>query len=46
VVTASAERIHDLLVRAGATGLPEVTGLSASRAEELVSEIRAGRETR
>lgn len=44
--SASAERVHDLLVGARATALQEMTGLSASRAEQLISEIRAGREPR
>lgn len=39
-------RIHDLLTSARATALTETTGLSASRAEQLISEIRAGRESR
>ena len=45
-VTVSAERIHYLLVSARATALSEMTGLSPSRAEQLISEIRAGRESR
>jgi prevent-host-death family protein len=39
-----AERIHELLAEAAATGLPEGSGLTAQRAEELISEIRAGRD--
>ncbi len=49
-----AERIHDLLTEAAETGsgaLPEgpgltATGLTAERAEELIAEIRAGRDSR
>jgi hypothetical protein len=44
-VTASVEGIHDLLASARETALP-ATGLSAGRAEQLISEIRAGRESR
>jgi prevent-host-death family protein len=39
-----AERIHDLLVEAGAAALPEGPGLTAERAEELIDEIRTGRD--
>ena len=40
-----AERIHQLL--AGAVpAAPEQTGLTEARAEELIAEIRAGRDTR
>jgi prevent-host-death family protein len=41
-----ADRIHDLLAEAAAIALPEGTGLTAQRAEELIGEIRAGRDTR
>jgi antitoxin (DNA-binding transcriptional repressor) of toxin-antitoxin stability system len=41
-----AERIHELLTEAAAAPLPENRGLTAERAEELVSEIRAGRDAR
>lgn len=41
-----AERIHDLLAEAAATALPEGPGLTAQRAEELIGEIRAGRDGR
>jgi antitoxin (DNA-binding transcriptional repressor) of toxin-antitoxin stability system len=41
-----AERIHELLAAAVVTTLPERTGLSAQRAEELIREIRAGRDAR
>jgi antitoxin (DNA-binding transcriptional repressor) of toxin-antitoxin stability system len=40
-----AERIHELLAQAAA-GLGEGTGLTAQRAEELIAEIRAGRDAR
>jgi antitoxin (DNA-binding transcriptional repressor) of toxin-antitoxin stability system len=40
-----AERIRELLARA-ATGLPEGPGVTAQRAEELIAEIRAGRDAR
>jgi prevent-host-death family protein len=40
---ADAARIHDLLTEAA---LPEGTGLTAQRAEELITEIRAGRDAR
>jgi prevent-host-death family protein len=41
-----ADRIHELLTEAAATALPEGPGLTAQRAEELISEIRAGRDAR
>ena len=41
-----AERIHELLAGAAAAGLPEGPGLTAQRAEELIAEIRAGRDAR
>ena len=41
-----ANRIHDLLTEAAATALPEGTGLTAQRAEELIAQIRAGRDSR
>ncbi len=43
---ADAGRIHQLLTEAAATALPEGPGLTAERAEELIGEIRAGRDTR
>jgi antitoxin (DNA-binding transcriptional repressor) of toxin-antitoxin stability system len=39
-----AEAIHQLLAAASAP--PEKTGLTEARAEELIAEIRAGRDTR
>jgi prevent-host-death family protein len=41
-----AERIHELLTEAATTALPEGPGLTAQRAEELLGEIRAGRDVR
>lgn len=43
---ADAERVHELLATARATALPRSGGVSPQRAEELVREIRAGREAR
>ena len=40
-----AERIHQLLAGA-ASAAPEDTGLTEARAEELIAEIRAGRDAR
>ena len=41
----SAQRIDELITGARATALPTV-GMQAKRADELISEIRAGREAR
>lgn len=41
-----ADRIHKLLTEAAATALPVGSGLTAQRAEELIGEIRAGRDAR
>jgi prevent-host-death family protein len=41
-----AERIHNLLTAAAAEPLAARTGLTEARAEELVSAIRAGRDSR
>lgn len=41
-----AARIHELLTQAAAAGLPEGPGLTAERAEALIAEIRAGRDSR
>jgi antitoxin (DNA-binding transcriptional repressor) of toxin-antitoxin stability system len=46
VVLDDATRIHDLLAEAAATPLPEGTGLTEQRAEELIAEIRASRDGR
>jgi antitoxin (DNA-binding transcriptional repressor) of toxin-antitoxin stability system len=40
-----AERVHELLAEAAATS-PDGLGLTAERAEELIAEIRAGRDAR
>jgi hypothetical protein len=39
-------RIHQLLIEAADTPLPGDAGLTAERAEELISEIRAARDAR
>ena len=41
-----AARIHELITEAAATALPADRGLTAERAEELIGEIRAGRDAR
>ena len=41
-----ADRIHELLTQAAAADLPAGPGLTAQRAEELIAEIRAGRDGR
>lgn len=41
----AAEAIHQLLI-AAAPGPPDSEGLTAARAEELIAEIRAGRDAR
>jgi prevent-host-death family protein len=41
-----AARIHDLLAEAAAAPLPEGSGLTKQRAEELIAEIRASRDAR
>jgi antitoxin (DNA-binding transcriptional repressor) of toxin-antitoxin stability system len=46
VVLDDAGRIHDLLTEAAAAALPEGPGLTAERAEELIGQIRAGRDAR
>ncbi len=46
VVLDDAERIHELLTDAAATDLPGGPGLTAERAEELIGQIRAGRDAR
>jgi antitoxin (DNA-binding transcriptional repressor) of toxin-antitoxin stability system len=46
VVIEAAERVHDLLLAAASSELPPELGLTQERAEELISEIRAGRDGR
>jgi antitoxin (DNA-binding transcriptional repressor) of toxin-antitoxin stability system len=46
VVLGEAVGIHNLLAEAAATPLPEGRGLTEQRAEELIAEIRAGRDVR
>jgi PHD/YefM family antitoxin component YafN of YafNO toxin-antitoxin module len=41
-----AERIHEMLAAAASAPLPECPGLTAEYAEELIREIRAGRDAR
>lgn len=41
-----AQRVHDLLVAARQTPLPASAGLSLARANELIREIRTGRDLR
>jgi prevent-host-death family protein len=41
-----AEAIHQLLATAASVAPPEAAGLSEDRAEELIAEIRAGRDAR
>jgi prevent-host-death family protein len=41
-----AQRIHELLTEAAAAALAEGPGLTAQRAEELISEIRDSRDVR
>jgi antitoxin (DNA-binding transcriptional repressor) of toxin-antitoxin stability system len=45
-VLGEAARIHDLLGEAATAPLPEGTGLTEQRAEELIAEIRASRDAR
>jgi antitoxin (DNA-binding transcriptional repressor) of toxin-antitoxin stability system len=44
VVIEDAARIHELVDIAGTAELPTEPGLSAARAEELITAIRAGRD--
>jgi antitoxin (DNA-binding transcriptional repressor) of toxin-antitoxin stability system len=41
-----ADRIHTLVAEAAPAALPDGVGLTAERADELVRQIRAGREGR
>jgi hypothetical protein len=43
---ADAARIHELLTQGAAADLPEGPGMTDQRAEELIGEIRAGRDAR
>jgi prevent-host-death family protein len=43
---ADAGRIRELLAAAAAAVMPEGAGLTSQRADELIREIRAGREAR
>jgi antitoxin (DNA-binding transcriptional repressor) of toxin-antitoxin stability system len=42
----AAGRVHDILAAAAESDLPEDTGLTAERAEELLAAIRTGRDQR
>jgi antitoxin (DNA-binding transcriptional repressor) of toxin-antitoxin stability system len=42
----AAGRVHDIMTAAGASELPEDAGLSPERADELLAEVRAGRDRR
>lgn len=46
VVIEDSARIHGLLASAAESDLPERPGLSLDRAEELIRDIRAGRDSR
>lgn len=46
VIIEDAGRVHDLLAAAAASELPTDQGLTRERAEELISEIRSGRDSR
>ena len=46
VVLDDAAWIHNLLAEAAAAPLPQGTGLTEQRAEELIAEIRASRDVR
>ena len=46
VVLGEATQIHSLLAEAAATPLPEGTGLTEQRAEDLIADIRASRGAR
>jgi prevent-host-death family protein len=45
-VLAEAGQVRDMLTAARATPLPTESGLTEARAEELVADVRAGREAR
>jgi prevent-host-death family protein len=42
----SATRVHDLISAAAAAPVPAEVGLTAERAEQLIAEIRSGRDDR
>jgi prevent-host-death family protein len=42
----SAARVQELLAEAAATAAPDGPGLTGQRAEDLIAEIRAGRDAR
>jgi len=46
VIIEDASRVHELIAGAGATGLPSDARLTVERAEELISAIRSGRDSR
>jgi antitoxin (DNA-binding transcriptional repressor) of toxin-antitoxin stability system len=46
VAIETADRVHDLLAAAAASDLPLGVGLTAEKAEELLAEIRSGRDSR
>jgi antitoxin (DNA-binding transcriptional repressor) of toxin-antitoxin stability system len=46
VIIEAAGRIHALMSAAAGSELPAEAGLTPERAEELISEIRAGRDAR
>jgi prevent-host-death family protein len=46
IANENARRIHDLLASAREADLSQMTGLTSRRAEQLISEIRAGRSSR
>jgi prevent-host-death family protein len=45
-VLQDAERIHELLTEAASAARPGGSGLTMQRAEDLISQIRAGRDAR
>lgn len=45
-VLADAEQVHRLLAAARTTPLTGLGGVSADRAEELIAQVRAGRQAR
>ncbi len=46
VAIEAAGRVHDILAAAAESELPEDTGLTAATAEQLLAEIRSGRDSR